>query len=133
MTASSLSASTPVRRWVLRVLAASVMLAGLMAPTPGNVGGCGAVTTVADAPDHCRQVQDWMCVRDHFVMRITDGEFVACRDAVPAMCGGASWPAGCMPTRAQSEQCVMLLQRGDLAHFTNAELFAMYADCNLCP
>jgi hypothetical protein len=118
---------------VLRVLAASVMLAALMGPTPGNVGGCGAGSTVADPAQHCTDKQFWLCRRDQFAGRISDGEFVACRDAVAGMCGGATWPAGCMPSRAQSEACINLLQRGDIAHLTNPEILSMYADCNLCP
>ena len=119
-------------RWALRLAAVATMLAGLTGPAPGNVGGCGAGTQTANAATHCRDRRFWLCRRDHFAGRIDDAEFAACLQPIEEGCQGASWPPGCMPTPSQSEACIMLLQRGDLATLTNEQLLAMYPDCQLC-
>lgn len=100
------------------------------------LGGCGPrdpAEPAADAEAACTDRGFWLCRRDQFAGRITDAEFVACRDPLTAMCAGAAWPSGCEPSQAEVDGCVMLLQRGDLAYLTNDELLTMYDDCNLCP
>lgn len=105
----------------------------LAGPTPGNVGGCGSTNQAVSAPQHCTDQEFWLCRRDQYAGRIDQTEFNACVQAIPGTCDGAAWPAGCAPTPAQSDACLLLLQRQDLAHLTYGELQAMYDTCNLCP
>jgi hypothetical protein len=106
-----------------------LLLAG---PTPGNIGGCGGTNATVSAPQHCTDQEFWICRRDEFAGRITTAEFAQCQQEIPAMCDGATWPPGCAPTPAQSQACIMLLQRQDRAHLTYQQLREMYPDCNLC-
>lgn len=98
------------------------------------LAACGpAPDELADAETFCNDRELSLCGRDQFASRITDAEYDACVAAAPAMCAGAAWPTLCEPTMSDADACVVLLQRGDLAPLTNAELLAMYDDCNLCP
>jgi hypothetical protein len=119
-------------RWVLRVLAGATLFAMLAGPTPGNVGGCGAGTPVADPVTHCTEQRYFQCLRDHFAGRIDDEGRDICLSLIEGDCRGSQWREGCAPTPAQSTACITLLRRSDLAHLTTSELTAMYTDCNLC-
>ena len=122
-----------VRSWVLRAAGAAMILAGLTGPAPGNIGGCGGGASVANPVQHCRDEQFWRCRRDQFAGRIDDVQFNQCLAPIEASCSGRAWPPGCGPTPAQSEACITLLQRGDLATLTNEQLDMMFSECDLCP
>jgi hypothetical protein len=94
--------------------------------------GCGP-RDPADAEAFCTDRGFWLCRRDQFAGRVTDEQFLLCRDALAPMCAGAAWPGGCEPTTFEADACISLLQRGDLAALTNDEILTMYDDCNLCP
>jgi hypothetical protein len=122
------------RAWILRTFGGAMMFLFLAGPSPGNVGGCwGEVPMEVEAPQHCTDEEFWKCQRDRFAGRINDAEFNECTARIEGLCGGATWPAGCMPTEAQSEACIRLLRRMDLAHLSYEELQADFTECNLCP
>lgn len=109
------------------------MMLGLTGPAPGNVGGCGGGAGGANAVAHCTDVSFWRCRRDQFAGRIDDAQFNQCLAPINMVCASRAWPAGCMPTEAQSEACITLLQRGDIANLTNEEIDTMFSECDLCP
>lgn len=119
-------------KWMLRVLAGSIMVLALGGPAPGNVGGCGSTAAVANPGQHCTDFEFWKCRRDQFAGRINNTQFNDCVARVDDTCSAAAWPAGCYPTPAQSNACVLLLQRTDLANLTNDQLLSTYDECNLC-
>ena len=122
-----------LRSWVLRALAFGLLSSFLLAPAPGNVGGCGAANPVADIREHCVNTKFWMCRRDLAAGRTTMEEYTACLEPIDADCGpAASWPAGCAPTQSQSDACVTLLSRVDFLPFTTEELLRRSDDCDLC-
>jgi hypothetical protein len=120
------------RRWALRIGVGAVLFLGLAGPAPGDIGGCGSTNPVASPIQHCTDKEFWQCQRDHFVGRINPAEFDTCVGRIEAMCGAASWPAGCLPTPDESTACIELLRRSDLVHLTTEELLAMNDECNLC-
>lgn len=127
-----------LRSWTLRIAAISVMLLSLTGPAPGSAGGCGAENPIISPTEHCLEVEEWSCVRDHSAAPprtpITDDELAACRDAIPGRCAGVGpWPELCSPTFAQSQACIDLLRRVDLLHLTTEELNTMHDECRLCP
>lgn len=96
-------------------------------------GGVGTDGAVSDAVTFCMDQRFWECRRDQFAGRITDAEFEACVAPTAMICAGSAWPAGCRPTPQQTDACLMLLQRLDLADVPTAELYSTYAECDLCP
>jgi hypothetical protein len=86
----------------------------------------------ADAGQFCIDQSFWECRRDQFAGRITTEEFDLCISSALSRCDDIAWPAGCRPTEDQAADCITLLQRGDLASITTAELYATYTECNLC-
>lgn len=120
------------RRWSLRFAGVGVLMLALTGPAPGRVGGCGASTQGVSASAHCSDKEFWFCRRDQFAGRIDDEQFSTCLSQIATTCSGIAWPVGCEPTPGQSEACILLLQRGDLATLTNDQLLSMYTDCNLC-
>lgn len=125
-------ARTRALRWLLRVAAASLMVAGLTGPAPGNIGGCGGGVSVADPIEHCRQEGFWRCRRDNFAGRTDQAGFEACLAPVEGRCEGTNWPAQCQPTPGQTSACIERLMAGETVHLTNAELDAMFSACDLC-
>lgn len=89
--------------------------------------------TPADAREHCINTEYWTCYRDLYAGRTTMAEYDVCLAAIMPMCAGAVWPAGCSPTQAESDACVILLSRADSAGVPTADLLAMFDDCELCP
>ena len=118
-------------KWALRLGAGVVLFLALGGPAPGNVGGCGTVSS-ADARQFCTDKEFWECRRDQFAGRISAEEYDACLAAVTPTCTGFAWPAMCTPTEGQTAACVTILQRGDLAPLTTTELYATYTECNIC-
>jgi hypothetical protein len=125
--------SRSARRVLLRVGAACLLFGMLAGPAPGNIGGCGSTNATVSAAEHCTEYRYWLCTRDRYAERIDDAELQACLAPINTDCPGSMWPAGCAPTQAQSEACIMLLRQPDLASMTNDELLAAYDDCNICP
>ncbi|MEQ8459794.1 MAG: hypothetical protein RLO52_47040 [Sandaracinaceae bacterium] len=123
----------PFRGWLLRLAAAGFIAVGLTGPAPGDVGGCGVSVSIADPVLHCEEKSFWQCRREEFSMRATPEESAACYDAIPGMCPGASWPADCEPTPAQSQACIDLLQSGEYVDIPTPELLSSFNTCNLCP
>lgn len=119
---------------LLRLAAATVITLALTAQAPGNIGGCGAQNSVADAPMHCVNFELAKCTRDLESGRFSQEEFQSCTDGnrITATCGGAAWPPGCAPSSQQSEACITLLRTREFLDLTNDELLMMYDDCNLC-
>lgn len=122
-----------MKRWPLRLLAASVMFMCLAGPAPGNVGGCGSERNLADAREHCINSKYWECYRDLYAGRTMMADYDACLAQINPMCSGRIWPAGCEPSQTQSDACIILLSRADRAATPTPELIATYPDCNLCP
>ena len=119
--------------WLLRVAAGGVLFLMLAGPAPGNVGGCGASNPTADPREHCINAEFWECRRDLAGGRIDEAQYMECLIPIQGMCNSAAWPAGCEPTRSQSNACIILLSRSDLVEFTTPDLRATFADCNFCP
>jgi len=122
-----------LRAWTLRLGGAALIAVGLTGPAPGDVGGCGSGVAVASPVDHCEQKNDWTCIRENFAGRSTDEERAACQATIPAMCAGATWPEGCMPTPAASAACIDLLRDGRYVDIPTPELLSSFNTCNLCP
>lgn len=99
----------------------------------GAVAPRGDAGPPADAEQFCTDRFFWECRRDQFAGRIDDEEFNACIETVGPRCEGFGWVPGCAPSQAEADACITILQRGDLAALTTAELYAMYPDCDLCP
>ncbi len=119
-------------RWALRLAAGAVIFLALGGPAPGNVGGCGTVP-VADSRGFCVDKRDAECRRDHFAGRIDDVERDQCLREIETRCTGSAWPPGCSPTVDQTEACLTILLRMDLASIPTDELLDVYSECNVCP
>jgi len=123
---------SPLRRWLLRAAAASVIVACVTGPAPGNVGGCGASNPVAPANEHCINERFWKCRRDLAGGRLNESEYMDCLAPIGPACQGAMWPAGCEPSNSQSAACITLLSRSDLVSTPTDVLLMNNDDCNLC-
>ena len=109
-----------------------VILMGLrtlaVGPAPGEVGGCGSDSTVADAEDFCRQRDAWECRRLEYLGEIVDVQ--GCVDVIPAECEGFNWPFTCQPfpTNRQVQACL-----DALALTSNVEKeLSEIPECTLC-
>lgn len=118
-------------KWALRLAAGAVLFLALGGPAPGNLGGCGTVST-ADARQFCTDREFWECRRDQFAGRISNEQFNTCVGEVMATCTGFAWPAECAPTQPQADACITILQRGDLATLTTLDLYTEFDECDIC-
>jgi len=122
------------RRWEILLLSA-VLLPFVIAPTPGDVGGCGEEAQLLDAPAFFRSKTDTDCDR------CKDCGFVSsyCSKACdPATVLPNSFNEGCFPLVHDGEVCLRALQ------YASCSTFADYArddpstrsapsECNFCP
>lgn len=103
-----------MRRAVVVVLAALCM-----APTAGDIGGCGREATELDADDyaHARKAED--CER----CRACGIDTARCASACdPALAPDVELPATCKPVRHDGEVCLRAI------HAASCETFATYVD-----
>ncbi len=121
-----------LRGWIVRTLAGGVVVACIVGPAPGNVGGCGASSPIANPREHCINERFWKCRRDLAGGRITMAQFDECLLPIQGACDPAQWPPGCEPTNSQSNDCLVLLSREDLVSISTPDLLMTYDDCNLC-
>ncbi|MCB9591529.1 MAG: hypothetical protein H6719_02245 [Sandaracinaceae bacterium] len=121
-----------LRSWLLRLAAGGILVACIVGPAPGNVGGCGASNPIADAREHCINQRFWECRRDLAGGRINEAQYNDCLLPIASACDAASWPVGCEPTNSQSDACIILLSRADRANIPTADLLTMFSDCNFC-
>lgn len=121
-------------RYFVRLAAGVVLFLALGGPTPGNVGGCGSSTPVANPRQFCVDFEFWKCRREQFARRIDEPTAQACFAAIDAACSGRNaWvPSTCAPTPAEAQACIAMLQQADLASIPTTELLATRTECNLC-
>ncbi len=120
-------------KYVLRVAAGVVLFLALGGPAPGNIGGCGSTTPVADPRQFCVDFEFWKCRRDEFAGRLSAEQAQDCYASVEGRCSGSNaWPAGCSPTPAQTQACINILMRQDLAGIATPELLTTHDECTLC-
>ena len=118
---------------ILRTALVLAMASLIVAPSPGQTGGCGATAPEADAADTCLTVGSWECVRAQQRGELDAGEEVlqACVDEVADACATAMWPLECQPYPLQREvdACVEELMRADRLDTPSSEI----PECDFCP
>jgi len=126
--------------------AVTLVILGLLsiAPAPGEVGGCGADTVVADPVDFCLQAGFWECERANARGEFgrPESEFMNTQECVDALvpdprsdprgnCAGSQWPFDCtpFPTEREAQDCIDQLQIVDNINTPRS----MISQCQLCP
>jgi hypothetical protein len=112
-----------------------ILLLFVIAPTPGDIGGCGQEADLLDAPTFyvtkrsidCRQCNDCGLV------------FTSCQDACDVYAPvPESFPVGCFPLVHDGEVCLRALTNatcGDYAKYVddNPASRSTPTECNFCP
>ena len=125
--------STPRKREL--ALLAVLLLVFVMAPTPGDIGGCGQEAELLDAPTFfatkraidCRQCED--C---GFVYK-TCQEVCASNASIPE-----SFATGCFPLVHDGEVCLRALNNASCDDYStymadDSEKRSTPSECNFCP
>lgn len=97
----------------LRVLLLLAMAAFILAPTPGNVGGCNADKQLGSYEQFCIDSQALYCARDYRKGFIDDEVYEACLADVEPYCYTTNWnPELCSPPPSQRriDACINALR-----------------------
>jgi hypothetical protein len=88
--------------------------------------------TSISAQSYCEGFQVRVCARDHATGRIDAADHEACVAAIPSVCSGIAYPAGCSPTEAVIQACYVALV--DVARLDIVATFAMpnLPECDVC-
>ena len=126
---STINPTMTKTRAILTTLVCLLTGGVLMGPAPGEIGGCGKSIPVADAEEHCINVNAWECRRLEARGQLT-GTVQQCFDSVLGSCTGAQWPFTCspFPTKMESDACVEQLSFVDNINLPLGQI----AECNLC-
>ena len=117
--------------WRQRLL---LLLAGMLslAPTAGDIGGCGQPLVALDARKFFDEKQTIDC-RRCFQCGLTSA---ACERACGPFAEVAEFPAGCAPLVHDGEVCLNALLASDCddyAAYTSAVAATAPSECNFCP
>ena len=104
----------------------------LVAPTPGEVGGCGDDAFFAEAETFCRDQEAWECRRREARGEIEGAEVDTCFGVIPDLCASAGWPATCLPrpTTLQTDACIDALA---LRENVDVPILELAACRDICP
>ena len=84
----------------------------MMAPSPGEVGGCGGTDGIANAQSYCEDVQELECYRQNARGEFSDSSGLGqCLAAVPRTCQAVSWPCMTPPTVREARACTDALRQ----------------------
>jgi hypothetical protein len=123
----------------LRVFMALAALACL-APTPGDIGGCGAPARNLDAPRFFAVKQKFDCQGCHRCGLLTEACAVACRGGLTATDGGDAqaplFPELCYPLVHDGQVCLRALEAASCDEYRRymADVEPeVPTECNFCP
>lgn len=116
------------------MVAIGLMLAPfLLAPTPGDVGGCGQEPTELDAPIFFASKDLLFCQ----ACQECGYDTQTCRDACAAPdTRSSSFPDGCVPLVHDGEVCLRALRHAscdDYAGYVDDAAPSVPGECNFCP
>ncbi len=117
----------------LALLAASILALLSMAPTPGDVGGCGQEATLMDAPTFFSNKKATDCERCDDCGLGSDACADACDPSVPFE---TEFPQGCLPLVHDGEVCLRALRYAscdDYRGFMSDVTPSVPSECNFCP
>ncbi len=117
----------------LALLAASVFGLLSLAPTPGDIGGCGQEPTLMDAPTFFSNKKATDCERCEECGLASKACDDACDDAVPF---DTAFPQDCLPLVHDGEVCLRALFHAscdDYRAFMSDVAPAVPSECNFCP
>lgn len=134
MTSNQLPERALPRKRELALLTA-LLLCFVIAPTPGDIGGCGQQAELLDAPTFfatkrvidCRQCDECGFVYD------------TCRDACDANASlPEAFPRGCFPLVHDGEVCLRALNNASCDEYStymadDPETRSTPSECNFCP
>ena len=117
----------------LTLLAAAVLALLSLAPTPGDIGGCGQEPTLMDAPTFFSNKKSADCERCDECGLSTR----ACKDACnPSVPFATEFPPGCLPLVHDGEVCLRALFHAscsDYSGFMSDLAPEVPSECNFCP
>jgi hypothetical protein len=125
--------STP-RRWELAALSA-LLLSFVVAPTPGDIGGCGQEAQLLDAQAFFaskRAIDCERCEECSFV-------YASCLEACdPYATLPQSFPLGCFPLVHDGEVCLRALHNASCTSYSgymsdDPGTRSTPSECNFCP
>jgi hypothetical protein len=124
------SRPAPARREL--ALAAVLAVAFGMAPTVGDVGGCGVQASELDARAFALARKEIDCQRCTACGLATSTCAAACDPAAPSRVG---WPSSCHPLAHDGDVCLHALRAagcGDYATFVDDVAPAEPSECDFC-
>lgn len=115
------------------VVLAALLAVGSLAPTPGDIGGCGQPPDLLDAPTFFVNKKVTDCRRCEECGLASD----ACTEACDASSGYATeFPPGCLPLVHDGEVCLRKLQHANCSDYSGyvADVGpTVPSECNFCP
>lgn len=112
---------------------AALVVVFCMAPTPGDIGGCGQSPDLLDAPTFFSNKKSTDCSRCKECELISDTCDHACDDDYPV---ATAFPKGCYPLVHDGEVCLRALRHAscdDYAAFAADSSPTTASECNFCP
>jgi hypothetical protein len=112
-----------------------LLLLFVMAPTPGDIGGCGQEAKLLDAPVFFATKKSIDCRRCADCGLYFDTCALACEPFAPT---AQAFPEGCFPLVHDGEVCLRAMNNascGDYGDFVTDELAKRQTptECNFCP
>ncbi|MEZ4224050.1 MAG: hypothetical protein R3B13_24085 [Polyangiaceae bacterium] len=117
----------------LALLAVSVFALLNLAPTPGDIGGCGQEPTLLDPPTFFANKKVTDCERCDECGLASDACDDACDPKVPF---DREFPAGCLPLVHDGEVCLRALLYAscdDYGSYMSDTAPSAPSECNFCP
>lgn len=112
---------------------AAVVVVFCMAPTPGDIGGCGQSPDLLDAPTFFANKKLVDCTRCDECGFATDACARACDDQAPV---ASAFPKDCFPLVHDGEVCLRALRHAscdDYASYVDDSAPSTPSECNFCP
>jgi hypothetical protein len=111
----------------------SLLALACLAPTPGDVGGCGQEAVLLDAPTFFANKKRTDCGRCDECGLASDACRDACDSSVPYQ---TAFPEGCLPLVHDGEVCLRALKHascGDYEGYMDDVAPEVPSECNFCP
>jgi hypothetical protein len=112
---------------------ALILVVCCMAPTPGDIGGCGQRPDLLDPPTFFANKKHFDCLRCEDCGLATDTCTKACDETQPV---ATEFPKDCFPLVHDGEVCLRALRHAscdDYAGYVDDTSPSAPSECNFCP
>lgn len=125
----------PLARQWEKLLLAALLLTFIIAPTPGDIGGCGQQAQLLDAPAFFANKRAIDCQRCNECSFVFQSCYEACDPYAPLP---DEFSTGCFPLVHDGEVCLHALHNASCNDYSaymtdNLSIRSTPSECNFCP